>query len=53
MTVIQSMGRLSAVAAILVLMSMSVRACQSLPALKQHPVYSLVAEHGSALPALD
>jgi hypothetical protein len=45
--------RMSAVVVVLVLMSMSVRACQSLPALKQHPVYSLVAEQGAVLPVLD
>ena len=51
--VVRSLIRMGVITAILVIMSMSVRACQSLPEMKLHPVYNLVAEHGPALPTLN
>jgi len=44
-----SLARITAVVATFVALSLSVRACHSLPALKQHPVYSFVA--GERVPA--
>ena len=51
--IVRSLIRMGVITAVLVLMSMSVRACQSLPQMKLHPVYDLVAEQGSRLPAID
>lgn len=53
MTVRQSVVRLGAVAGAVVLLSISVRACQSLPEQKAHPVYSFVAETPAALLRID
>ncbi len=50
MTLRASLARITAVAAAVVALSLSVRACHSLPALKRHPVYSFVAEHGTPVP---
>jgi len=45
-----SLARITAVVAAFVALSLSVRVCHSLPALKQHPVYSFVAEHNAPGP---
>jgi hypothetical protein len=51
MTLWGSLARITAVAAVFVALSLSVRACHSLPALKQHPVYSFVVEQGAPGPS--
>ncbi len=45
MGVMRSLARMSVLALVLVLMSMSVRACHTLPALKRHPAYALFTHH--------
>jgi hypothetical protein len=50
MTLWGSVARITAVTAALVALSLSVRACHALPALKRHPVYSFVAESAAPVP---